>query len=222
MDTTNNEVLSNISEKETPMSNNNHNASVWLTEAELFGLAQNLPQGKSLLDICREVSEAQRYLISQRREIEALLNAPEPVAAPKEADANSLPPRSLEELQAAYRLTVDPKSAIQEEKIVCCICGKEVQSLTSRHLRTHGLSVEEYKLLCGYAPNTALMSAQRYQNAQHAISAAQGARKNPETPAEPATKAQSKSPAAEPAQAHDKAHAPDKKAESKAADSAKG
>lgn len=40
---------------------------------------------------------------------------------------------------------------------VVCV-EKERSSLTLRHLATHGISVDEYKKLCGYAPGQKLMS----------------------------------------------------------------
>lgn len=160
-----------------------------LSERELFKLVQNLPQGKSLLDICREVAEARKFLVLHRKELEALMHAPALPATPvlpdekHGKDRKNLPPRSLEELKAEFTLVYDPKQAIQPDKVVCCLCGKEVQSLTSRHFNTHGISVEEYKLLCGYEPDTVLMSAARYEHAQQAVVAAQSARKSGESEA---------------------------------------
>ena len=48
-------------------------------------------------------------------------------------------------------LVIKPNEAITDEAIKCC-------SLTLRHLATHGISVDEYKKLCGYAPGQKLMS----------------------------------------------------------------
>ena len=55
-------------------------------------------------------------------------------------------------------LVIKPNEAITDEAIKCCLCGKERSSLTLRHLATHGISVDEYKKLCGYAPGQKLMS----------------------------------------------------------------
>ena len=55
-------------------------------------------------------------------------------------------------------LVIKPNEAITDEAITCCLCGKERSSLTLRHLATHGISVDEYKKLCGYAPGQKLMS----------------------------------------------------------------
>ena len=55
-------------------------------------------------------------------------------------------------------LVIKPNEAITDKVIKCCLCGKERSSLTLRHLVTHGISVEEYKKLCGYTPEQKLMS----------------------------------------------------------------
>ena len=55
-------------------------------------------------------------------------------------------------------LVIKPNEAITDEVIKCCLCGKERSSLTLRHLATHGISVDEYKKLCGYTPGQKLMS----------------------------------------------------------------
>lgn len=55
-------------------------------------------------------------------------------------------------------LVCKPEEAISDASIKCCLCGKEGSSLTSRHLAQHGISVEEYKHLCGYADDQKLMS----------------------------------------------------------------
>ena len=55
-------------------------------------------------------------------------------------------------------LKFDPATAITEKSITCCLCGKQSLSLTARHLAHHELSVEEYKILCGYEPGQKLMA----------------------------------------------------------------
>lgn len=75
-------------------------------------------------------------------------------------------------------LKIKPSEAITEDFIRCCLCGKECQNLTSAHLmKTHGLTPEEYKKLCGYAPDCVLMSGKNLKRVQHAVTNAQAARK---------------------------------------------
>lgn len=45
---------------------------------------------------------------------------------------------------------VDPRSSIQEDKVVCLECGSEFRQLTANHLKTHGLSPREYKRKWGF------------------------------------------------------------------------
>lgn len=47
-------------------------------------------------------------------------------------------------------LKIDPLGAIQENNIVCCVCGEAKKALTAPHLAKHGLTVAEYRALCGY------------------------------------------------------------------------
>ena len=46
-----------------------------------------------------------------------------------------------------------------------------------RHLATHGISVEEYKKLCGYAPEQKLMSNNHVEKVRDNVMKAQKARK---------------------------------------------
>lgn len=73
-------------------------------------------------------------------------------------------------------LVCKPEEAIREESITCCLCGKEGSSLTSRHLAQHGISVEEYKKLCGYADDQKLMSGNFERKMLHNVQRAQQAR----------------------------------------------
>ncbi len=59
-------------------------------------------------------------------------------------------------------LKVKPVDSITDTSIKCCLCGREFSSLTSRHLATHEISVDDYKKLCGFAPDQPLMSKEQY------------------------------------------------------------
>lgn len=73
-------------------------------------------------------------------------------------------------------LIINPEEAITDDSVKCCLCGKEGSSLTSRHLAQHGISVEEYKKLCGYAENQKLMSRNFEQKMLHNVQRAQQVR----------------------------------------------
>lgn len=74
-------------------------------------------------------------------------------------------------------LKIKPENAIQKDAIICCICGKKVSSLTSIHLKTHGLTPDEYRKLCGYPPHQSLMSHENLRKVKHAVENAQKVRK---------------------------------------------
>jgi predicted transcriptional regulator len=44
----------------------------------------------------------------------------------------------------------DPRSSIQDDKVVCLECKAEFRQLTANHLRTHQLSPREYKKKWGF------------------------------------------------------------------------
>jgi hypothetical protein len=51
----------------------------------------------------------------------------------------------------------DPRLAVQEDRIVCLICGAPFRQLTNTHLRGHATSAAEYRLRFGYNRRRALM-----------------------------------------------------------------
>lgn len=51
----------------------------------------------------------------------------------------------------------DPAEAITDMSVTCCLCGKQSLTLTDRHLAHHGITVEEYKKLCGYSEQQKLI-----------------------------------------------------------------
>lgn len=73
-------------------------------------------------------------------------------------------------------LVAKPEEAIGEEHVQCCLCGKAFQNLTAKHLGAHGLTVEEYKKLCGYAPDQSLVSPKLRATLQENVRKAQQAR----------------------------------------------
>ena len=85
-------------------------------------------------------------------------------------------------------LKFNPSEAIQDDKIICCLCCQSFTTLTSRHLKKHGTDPEHYRKLCGYSEKQFLMSNKRAAQMQETIKKAQAGRKhiqqnNTETPA---------------------------------------
>ena len=81
---------------------------------------------------------------------------PDPEEVPVEAEAAPEAPRKKRITRR--NLVCKPEEAITDDSITCCVCGRKVKSITSKHLAAHGMSVEEYKKVCGYAPEQKLMS----------------------------------------------------------------
>lgn len=74
-------------------------------------------------------------------------------------------------------LVADPEKAFTDETITCCLCGRQFNTLTARHLKSHNVSVDEYKYLCGYAPSQKLMSFNLAATMARNVQKAQAARK---------------------------------------------
>jgi hypothetical protein len=51
----------------------------------------------------------------------------------------------------------DPRRALTDEGVVCLVCGRLFRHLTNTHLRSHGLTSEQYKATFGYNVRRALM-----------------------------------------------------------------
>mgnify|MGYP000407738853 CR=1 FL=1 len=73
-------------------------------------------------------------------------------------------------------LVAKPEEAITAESVQCCICGKTFQNLTAKHLLTHGISVDEYKKLCGYTPEQKLICSNLLEKLQENVQKAQRSR----------------------------------------------
>ena len=66
------------------------------------------------------------------------------LAADIKAIAEGGTPETVEES------AVDPKKAIREKSVLCCVCGKSFKVITKKHLASHGLTPEEYREKFGY------------------------------------------------------------------------
>lgn len=74
-------------------------------------------------------------------------------------------------------LVAKPEEAIGKEFVECCLCSKKVQNLTARHLSSHGISMDEYKKLCGYAPDQKLICGNLMEKLQKNALRAHNSRK---------------------------------------------
>ena len=73
-------------------------------------------------------------------------------------------------------LVAKPEEAITTELVQCCLCGKTFQNLTAKHLLSHGISADEYKKLCGYAPEQKLICGNLLEKLQENVQKAQRSR----------------------------------------------
>lgn len=78
-------------------------------------------------------------------------------------------------------LVVKPEGAIGEAQVQCCLCGRAFQNLTVKHLLSHNITVEEYKKLCGYAPEQKLIAAKLLARLQENVQRAQRSREKKRT-----------------------------------------
>jgi predicted transcriptional regulator len=65
--------------------------------------------------------------------------------------------QTIDEPTSPQMLFPDPRLAVQEDCIVCLICGARFRQLTNTHLRGHGTKVAEYRARFGYSRRRALM-----------------------------------------------------------------
>ena len=74
-------------------------------------------------------------------------------------------------------LKVKPQDAIKKDSIICCICGKSMNSINARHLASHnGLTKEGYVKLCDYPADQVLMSLNHLAKMRTQVRKAQKAR----------------------------------------------
>ncbi len=59
-------------------------------------------------------------------------------------------PEALGSVQGIGAAGMDPRSSIQDDKVICMECRTEFRQLTANHLRTHQLSPREYKKKWGF------------------------------------------------------------------------
>lgn len=79
----------------------------------------------------------------QRSESEGATLVPLPVSEEEQAEGTTPKP-------------ADPKTSIQDDKVICLECGAEMRQLTKRHLSSHGISPREYKQKYGFSMRTPL------------------------------------------------------------------
>jgi len=108
---------------------------------------------------------------------------PDAVSQDQAAEPAKPEKESLTKGYSRRSLKVKPQDAIQKDAILCCICGKSMNSINARHLASHnGLTKEGYLKLCGYPANQALMSLNHLKKMQAQVVKAQKAREQKQKP----------------------------------------
>ena len=60
-------------------------------------------------------------------------------------------------MKPSAQLRADPRQAIQEDAILCLVCGRAVRQLTNTHLRMHSMTAAVYNDRFGYNRGRPLM-----------------------------------------------------------------
>ena len=134
-----------------------------ITDAELLKLVMDRFPEANTDGIVEQFSLLKVGLLGQQGVEEQSISATDEDPAPKKRYTR----RSL---------VVKPEEAIGDDTVQCCICGKAFQNLNAKHIRLHGLTVEEYKKLCGYGPGQKLISRNLLAKLQENVQKAQNAR----------------------------------------------
>ena len=72
----------------------------------------------------------------------------------QKAESGEIEPPQRQEPTPSQTLT--PQDSIQNDKVICLECGKEMIQLTVKHLVFHGMSLKEYKKKYGFTMRTPL------------------------------------------------------------------
>lgn len=149
-----------------------------LTDSDIFSAICQINPGQSIETIMNQYEKAKRINIEIEKRLAAPVEEEKPEAVEEVVvmEAPVVEEQPPKKKYTRRQLKVKPQDAIKEGAIFCCICGEERQSLTAKHLAGHGITVAEYKELCGYSPKQPLMSLQHLANSHEVIAKAQQAR----------------------------------------------
>jgi predicted transcriptional regulator len=94
-----------------------------------------------------EIASSLRQVFSTLRELQKVEGGGIE-AAPTAELAQEAPPEE--------KLVLTPENSIQNDKVICLECGKEMRQLTTKHLVSHGMSLKEYRKKYGFSMKTPL------------------------------------------------------------------
>ncbi|GLI32607.1 MucR family transcriptional regulator [Desulforhabdus amnigena] len=114
-------------------------------DKKLFELAADIVQSQVSLNKMTE-EEVESALIRFYNVLHKMQHA--------EMEGKSLPMEGMKpsavSMEPAKAISLDPRSSIQEDKVICLECGAEFRQLTANHLQTHHLTPREYKKKWGF------------------------------------------------------------------------
>jgi predicted transcriptional regulator len=111
---------------------------------------------KKLIEIASEIVQTQVALtaMSGADITSALRQVFSTLHELQRAEAGEIELAPTAEEVAAAKLT--PQDSIQNDKVICLECGKEMRQLTSKHLVVHGMNQKEYRRKYGFTMATPL------------------------------------------------------------------
>jgi len=109
---------------------------------------------KSLLEMAAEIVKAQASVTRMSaEELDAVLRKTyESLKSLKDQE------EGVAAEATAKAVAIEPKSSIQQNKVICLECGKQFKQLTKTHLASHGLTAKEYKKKYGFKAKQALVA----------------------------------------------------------------
>ena len=117
---------------------------------------------KKLIEIASEIVQTQVSLMSMSaadiasslRQVFSTLNELQKA----EAAGIELAPTAevAGEAPTEEKPVLTPENSIQNDKVICLECGKEMRQLTSKHLVFHGMNQKEYRKKYGFTMRTPL------------------------------------------------------------------
>ena len=79
--------------------------------------------------------------------------------------------------QSPRSQALTPEDSIQNDKVICLECGKEMRLITGRHLSLHGMSQKEYRKKYGFTMRTSL-AAKSFSKARSKVAKKRGLSEN--------------------------------------------
>lgn len=116
---------------------------------KLFEIAADIAQAQASVGQMSS-DDIQQILSRTFTTLQKMQKAEEGGTFLEENKTGDLAGQSPSDADSASALKLDPRSSIQEDKIICLECGLAAKQLTSNHLKNHDLSPRDYKKKYGF------------------------------------------------------------------------